>query len=30
VQALKLAMNRVEVLEDQLASAKFALKVARI
>ncbi len=28
VQALELAMNRVEVLEDQLASAKFALKVA--
>jgi HlyD family secretion protein len=28
VQALDLAMNRVEVLEDQLASAKFALKVA--
>jgi HlyD family secretion protein len=28
VQALELAMNRVEVLEDQLASAKFAFKVA--
>ena len=28
VQALELAMNRVEALEDQLASAKFALKVA--
>ena len=28
LQALDLAMNRVEVLEDQLASAKFALKVA--
>ena len=28
VQALDLATNRVEVLEDQLASAKFALKVA--
>jgi HlyD family secretion protein len=28
VQALDLAANRVEVLEDQLASAKFALKVA--
>jgi HlyD family secretion protein len=28
VQALDLAMNRVEVHEDQLASAKFALKVA--
>ncbi len=28
VQAFDLAMNRVEVLEDQLASAKFALKVA--
>jgi HlyD family secretion protein len=28
LQAFDLAMNRVEVLEDQLASAKFALKVA--
>jgi HlyD family secretion protein len=28
VQALDVAINRVEVLEDQLASAKFALKVA--
>jgi len=28
LQAFDLAMNRVEVLEDQLGSAKFALKVA--
>jgi HlyD family secretion protein len=28
LHAFDLAMNRVEVLEDQLASAKFALKVA--
>ena len=28
VQALDLAINRVDVLEDQLASARFALKVA--